>query len=98
MINGNDLIRQTVETNLGTNKGEWFLDIDEGIEFSNLLGKEKTEETIKNEILQGLSQVDSSFYLTHFSFEFNKLQRKLRVEFAAQNEEGETIEGGQEWH
>ncbi len=98
MINGNELTRQTVETVLGTNKGEWFLDIDEGIEFSNLLGKEKSEEIIKNEILQGLLQVDSSFVLTKFSFEFDKVQRKLKVEFAAQNEEGETIEGGQEWH
>ena len=36
MIDGVDLINQTVKTVLGTNKTEWFLNVDEGIEFNNL--------------------------------------------------------------
>ena len=39
MTSGADLLRQTVETVLNTNKGEWWLDVDEGITYSNILGK-----------------------------------------------------------
>lgn len=39
MTSGGDLLRQTVETVLNTNKGEWWLNPDEGINFSNILGK-----------------------------------------------------------
>lgn len=41
MIDGVDLINQTVKTALGTNKTEWFLNVGEGIDFNNLLGKRK---------------------------------------------------------
>lgn len=45
MVSGAELLRQTVETVLNTNKGEWFFDIDEGITFSNILGKRNIKET-----------------------------------------------------
>lgn len=41
MVSDAELIRQTVETVLNTNKGEWFFDEDEGINFDNILGKKK---------------------------------------------------------
>ena len=44
MIDGNELLRQTVECVLGTNKGEWFLNPDEGINFRNILGKRIPEQ------------------------------------------------------
>lgn len=44
MIHGTDLLRQKVETVLNTNKGEWSLNVEEGINFSNILGK-NTETT-----------------------------------------------------
>ena len=48
MIEGTDLLRQTVQSVLGTNKGEWTLNPNEGINFKNLLGKQKTIDTKKN--------------------------------------------------
>lgn len=44
MTAGGDLLRQTVETVLNTNKGEWWLNPDEGITFSNILGKHTTAQ------------------------------------------------------
>ncbi len=41
MVNGSELLRQTVKTVLSTNKGEWSLNINEGIDFYNILGKRK---------------------------------------------------------
>lgn len=41
MINGNELLKQNIEMVLSTNKGEWSLNIDEGINFANILGKHR---------------------------------------------------------
>lgn len=91
MVKGRELIRQTVQTVLGTNKGEWFLNIEEGIDFNNLLGKKKSDEIIRNEILQGLQQVDSSFVLDSFKCDFDRNGRTLTVSFKAKNSAGEEI-------
>lgn len=97
MINGNDLLRQTIERVLGTNKKEWFLNWDEGITFVNILGKEKPDEVIKNEISQGLLQVDSSFIITDCKINLEKATRKLSVSFTARNDNGEILEGVNVW-
>lgn len=97
IVNGKELIRQNVQTVLGTNKNEWFLNIDEGIDFNNILGKKKDDEIIRNEILQGLQQVDSSFVLETFNCELDRKNRKLTIDFKAKNSDGETVEGSSEY-
>lgn len=92
MINGEEFTRQTVQTVIGTNKGEWSLNEDEGINFKNILGKNTEEEVIKNEIEQGLSQVDGSFILTSFSSAYDSSTRKLNISFEAENNENQKIE------
>lgn len=49
------------------------------------------EDIIRNEILQGLLQVDSSFVITDFFSEFDSKTRKLSVSFVAQKDNGETV-------
>ena len=97
MIDGNELLVQTVESVIGTNKGEWVLNKDEGIHFKNLLGKKIDEEVIKNEVFQGLLQVDSSFFMTDFSVELDAETRKLKIHFSAVNDNGEEVEGVNVW-
>lgn len=92
LLSGDELLRQTIEKVLNTNKGEWFGNEDEGITFQNILGKNIDEETIKNEILEGLLQIDSSFILSDFSMSLDENTRGLTVSFKATNEDGETIE------
>ncbi len=92
----NDLMVQNCECVLGTNKGEWFGNTSEGIRFHNILGKNVAEETVKNEVFQGLLQVDSSFILTEFSMQTDNATRKATVTFTARNESGETAKGVKE--
>ena len=92
MVYAENLVRQTIETVLGTKKGEWSLNVEEGINFSNLLGKQQAEDIIKNEIYQGLLQVDDTFVINDFSCEFDRTLRKLAISFSATNGEGETIQ------
>lgn len=93
MINGDDLLRQTVKSVIGTNKGEWFLNEDEGITFENIKGKYIDEDIIKDEIEQGLSQIDESFSITEFSYEIDSNNRKLEISFSAVNDDGTVIDG-----
>lgn len=39
MIYGSELTAQTIKSVLSTQKGEWFLNVDEGINLDNILGK-----------------------------------------------------------
>lgn len=41
MIEGAELTRQKIKTVLGTHKGEWFFNEDEGIDYDNILGKKQ---------------------------------------------------------
>ena len=89
---GKDLKRQTIETVLQTNRGEWFLNPDEGINFRAILGKNVKEEIVRDEVQQGIRQVQEDLNITSFSMELDE-KRHLKVEFEASNNK-EKIEGG----
>lgn len=97
MVSGPSLLQQKVQNVLSTNKGEWFLNTDEGIDFDNLLGKGVTEDLVRYEIEQGLLQVDSTFTITEFSCEIDGRNRKCRTQFKAQTSSGEEVEGDYTW-
>lgn len=90
MIEGNDLLKQKVESVLGTNKGEWVLNKQEGLTFANIIGKNVTKEMIECEIQQGLLQIDDSFVIT--SFKMTKTAgRKYKISFTAKNAGNEEV-------
>lgn len=84
MVDGNELLRQKVQEVINTNKGEWFFDWEQGIEYEDILGKGVTEETVMFEIENGLKQVDEDMYISAFSMK--KSGRTLTVTFTATNE------------
>lgn len=88
MVDGNELIRQKVQEVINTNKGEWFFDWEQGVEFSNILGKNVTEEAVMMEISNALLQVDENLTMSDFSM--TKSGRTLAVTFTAKNETTET--------
>lgn len=93
MTDGNDLIRQTIQTVLGTNKGEWDFNPDEGITFDYILTKNPDFDVIRNEIANGLTQVDDTLVLQDFKYDYNKNQRTLHIDFTARNSNGEEVSG-----
>ena len=54
------------------------------------------EDIVKNEVQNGLLQVDSSFVIDEFSCAVNG--RTLSVSFTAHNSDGEEIEVSDAWH
>lgn len=97
MISGQSLLQQKVQNALSTRKGEWFLDLEEGIDYDNLLGKGVTEDLVRYEIEQALLQVDSTFVITEFSCDIDNRRRKLKASFKAQIRSGEEVEVDNVW-
>lgn len=82
MVDGNELLRQTCQTVLGTNKGEWKLNPSEGIDFHTLLGKQVNYAAIQQELLDGLKEIDDTFVLDSFQHSISP-DRKLHISFQA---------------
>lgn len=97
IVTGDSLLQQKVWSVLHTNLGEWFFDWDEGIDFTNLLGKGTNEELVRYEIERGLAQVDSTFTITEFSYEFDAKKRRAKVRFKAQTRNEEEVGGEFSW-
>lgn len=83
MISDNDLTAQTVRTVLGTKKGEWIFNKDEGIEFAYLVGKGITEDMIRTQIERGVRQVDENMHLSSFEADIDTSKRIVTVRFTA---------------
>ncbi len=51
MVQGSELTKQTIKTVLGTKKGEWFLNWEEGINYNEILGKKRlASQNTANEV------------------------------------------------
>lgn len=85
MVENENLTRQKIGCVIETNKGEWPLNVDEGINFTNLYGKNRNEDIIRNEMVQGLYQVDPKLMLDTFSYTENTEERKSNVRFTAKD-------------
>lgn len=91
MIDGNELLRQTVEKVMSTNNGEWFLNEDEGINYHVILTKSPDEDAVRAEIVDALLQVDETFILQSFSMK--RVERTLKIKFSATNDDGDEVGG-----
>ena len=89
MVNGDELVRQKAEKLVGTNKGEWFLNRNQGINFREFLVKNPNNEAQKYEIEQALKMLDETFNIT--AFECSAEGRNSFINFTAANENGETV-------
>lgn len=49
------------------------------------------EDEVKNEILEGLLQVDSSFIITSFTAEIDKKTRHAKMYFTAETDNGDKV-------
>lgn len=89
IISDSELVKQTVRTVLGTNKNEWSFNKNEGIDFRKIVVKNPDIDLIKNEIQEGLKQVDDTFIITEFYLK--QKDRKAVIKFSAVNSRNEII-------
>jgi phage baseplate assembly protein W len=91
IIDGKEEIQQCIGIVLGTNKGECFWNPELGIRFLNLVEK-PTDEKIRNEILDGLSQEDRIDTLEDVQITRDTAKRRLIISFISNLTNGETLE------
>ncbi|WP_312118188.1 contractile injection system sheath initiator [Brevibacillus reuszeri] len=91
MIEGPEEIAQCAESVLGTNKGEWFLNLDLGIKFKAFLGKDLSEEEMREEIRKGLFQEERIQTVEEICFTADYKSRTMDIYFVATTINGDVI-------
>ena len=91
-IEGVDEIVQRFRFVLRTNKGEWFLNPDEGIDFQVFWQKLPDEEEIRLALEDAASQVPEIDRIENIRIDFDRRNRILTVSFVAVLTTGEEVE------
>lgn len=93
MIDGDDEIAQCVETVLRTNKGEWFLNEEFGLDRSPLLTKQFDETLAADAIAEAVAQEERIKQIENISFQ--REGRKLYVDITLVKNDGQTLSIGE---
>ncbi len=88
-VEGAELAAQSVAKLLNTNRGEWWLNREEGLDFRTLLAKKPNYDLIQNEIQAALLRLDETFSMLAFSHRMDG--RRLHIAFTAQARGGEPV-------
>ena len=94
MIDGDDELVQSVERRLGTNKNEWFLDTEYGLDYEAIRGKGVTRDRAELVLTEAIYQDDrmEDAALTGFSID-NKLRFEA-LNIVIQAKDGRELEIG----
>lgn len=95
LIEDNELKAQTLRTTMGTNKGEWFLNEDEGVDFGFLIGKGITDEMRLAQCADACRQVDEKLYISDYHSEVDKQTRASVLYFTARDDIDTVINANQ---
>lgn len=77
MVEGAELTRQNVQQVLSTNKGEWVLNPDEGIDFKNILGRKAPTQKAENNALKKVYETKIAEIRADESELAKKLEKRL---------------------
>lgn len=86
MIEGDEQLAQEAEISIGTKKGEWFLNLDEGMDRTPIIGKNFNENGARSSIIESL--IGTSEPLAAESIVFAKVDRTLLVDAEFKKEDG----------
>ena len=94
LIDGAEEIAQCCEIVLGTNKGEWFLNPQLGIDFNTLNNKAVSVEAVREQIRSGLRQEPRISTIEAINVQLDTKARQSSVTFRATATTGEVVQGG----
>ncbi|AHF77888.1 Phage protein [Sodalis praecaptivus] len=88
-VDGAERVRQQIEFRLSLFRGEWFLDADFGTPyFQSILGKHLTINGAINALRAEILAIDGVTGLKDFTWDLDRKNRLLTVEFEAQTDYG----------
>lgn len=91
MVDGDEMLRQTVELVLSTFKGEWAFDPGEGIDREAVLTKNYDEDEIRGTIEDAVLRINNTLAVTDFVLTVDT-HRHASISFKILKPEGEALE------
>lgn len=91
MLDEAEEIRQSLYITLATNKREWFLDPEEGLDFQAITGK-PTDGQIRAAVIAAISQEERVELIEDLVINKDRKTRKVSVVFRVRVRSGTTIE------
>ena len=91
MVEGEDEIAQSIEMVLTTNKGEWFINLEHGLDYKAITGKGRDIEGIKLAITEAILQEERVSEVEKIDLFLDK-DRHLKINVTARLQEGDTLE------
>ena len=91
MIDGEDEIAQSIERVLTTNKGEWFLNLEHGLDYQEIQGKGRDIEGIKLAITEAILQEERVSEVKRIDLSLDK-DRHLKINVTARLQEGDNLQ------
>ncbi|MBM7623639.1 DUF2634 domain-containing protein [Sporohalobacter salinus] len=88
IIEGDEEVRQRNKLTLATREEEWFLNLNFGIPWFDLLGKQGTVEEIKQEIIKTIETDDAVESIDSVELDFDKDNRELEIKLEGILENG----------
>jgi len=83
LVYGKDVFVQALSQILKTRKGEYILDLEEGLVFETLFKKDADLDNIQAAIIDAAQQVQVFSNFTLFNFDYNIYTRVLSIHFSA---------------
>lgn len=91
LVEGDAELAQTLRTELETAQGEWFLDIDMGLDREPFESKPTNEEAIRTALTAVVTSHPQIESIESLELILDKSTRTLAVSFTARKVDGETI-------
>ncbi|QAS52800.1 DUF2634 domain-containing protein [Halobacillus litoralis] len=90
-IDGAEEIKQSLSLILSTNKGEWFLDPEMGLDFNALLDK-PSDTRIRAAVIEAISQESRVQTIDHIAINQDRQKRVVYIHFKVTTSTNEQIE------
>jgi len=81
MVEGLEEVKQRLRLTLGTNHGEWFLNLRFGVPWINMLSEGEPAERFRKEILKVLNSDPAIDEVESIDINLDRQNRKLEIEF-----------------
>lgn len=91
MVEGEEEIAQSIERVLTTNKGEWFLNLEHGLDYQEIQGKGRDIEGIKLALTEAILQEERVSEVEKIDLFLDK-DRHLKINVIARLQEGDTLD------
>lgn len=88
MVNDTEEIVQAIRTVLRSNKKEWAINPNFGIDYLVLWQKHPNEDDIREQVFQAIWQVNRVDQATNLDIGFDKTKRELSISFEAKAKDG----------